>query len=255
VPYPSFRRLAPFVVAAVLVAVAAAQAAAAGSASPDTAAAALIERIIRAYGGQSKLDAVRAYRLEGRIVAVMQGREGPTVRLFARPNRLRVELHYANAPEMRILRGAQGWRGTPGAVEPASGPMLDAMVLQAARAGVPWILMERRNDTHVIDPLDLRGRRLLGLEITLAPGLTLRVYVNPATNHVEMSQGILERGPMRTAFETMYEDFRSVDGVLFAFREENYASGQHTGYTAIEKVEWNPKLQDTDFAPPGKPRT
>jgi hypothetical protein len=251
----SLRSVAAGLCVAALLAMAPRPAAAASSAAPDTAAAALIERIVRAYGGHGKLDKVHAYRLEGRIVAVQQGREGPTLRIFARPNRLRVELQYPDAPETRILDGTQGWRGAGGPVEAVSGPLLDAMALQAARAGVPWILMERKDDTQVVEALELRGRKLLGLECVLEPGLTLRVYVNPVTAHVEMSQGILERGRMRTAFETIYEDFRTVDGVLFAFREENYASGQHTGYTAIEKVEWNPKLHAADFAPPPKRRT
>lgn len=129
------------------------------------------------------------------------------------------------------------------------------MILQTARAGVPWVLMEHAASVHMIEPLNLRGRGLLCLEFALATGLTLRLHVDPATAHVEMSQGILERGTMGTAFETICEDFRSVDGVLFAFREENYASGKHTGSTAIEKVELNPKLHDDDFAPPAKRRT
>ncbi len=238
-----------------LVGVPAAQGGVEGSSAPDTAAAALVDRVLAAYGGREALEKIHAYRAEGRLVTVMREGEAPTIRLFARPNRLRVELRYPDAPETRILRGEQGWRGTGNTLDAAQGPMLDAMLLQAARAGIPWILMERAAEVHRIQPLHFRGRDLLGLELGLAPGLTLRAYVDPATNRVEMSQGILERGSMRTAFETIYADFRSIDGVWFAFREENYASGRQTGYTAMERVEWNPKLRDEDFAPPAKRRT
>jgi hypothetical protein len=44
-----------------------------------------------------------------------------------------------------------------------------------------------------------------------------------------------------TRFATQYEDFRTVEGVLFAFREQNYASGQHTGTTRVREVRFSPK--------------
>jgi len=211
---------------------------------------ALIAQVAKAYGGRAALEKVSAYRAEGRIVALAQRREGPTSRLFWRPGRLRVELRYPDAPETRIVDGTRGWRGDGGGMEPASGPMLDAMILQAARAGVPWVLIEHVRDARRIAPREHRGRMLLGIELQLGRGLTLRAYVDPATHRVERSEGRLTHGGMETTFETVYEDFRPVRGVLFAFREENYASGVHTGYTALERVEINPPCGRADFAPP-----
>lgn len=233
---------------------------AAGGAPADSldgiSAPALIDRVLHAYGGRAALDRIKAYRMEGRIEATLQGRAGPTLRLFGRPDRLRVELRYPESPELRILNGTHGWRGTGNSISGANGPMLDAMLLQAARAGIPWILLERPGDVRRIAPIDHRGRRLLGLEITLGEGLTLRMFIDPDNDHVLLSQGFLERGPMHTAFETAYGDFRTVDGVLVAFREENFASGQHTGDTTFTRIEWNPKLHVEDFAPPpGKNRS
>ena len=54
---------------------------------------------------------------------------------------------------------------------------------------------------------------------------------------------------MKTNFATDYADFRTVDGVLFAFREGNFASNQSTGDTVITRVTINPPLKDTDFRP------
>src|SRR5215831_3111341 len=71
----------------------------------------LIDRVVLAYGGRAALEGVRAYRMEGRVVAAQQKREGPTSRLFERPGRLRVELHYPDRPETRIVDGEHGWRG------------------------------------------------------------------------------------------------------------------------------------------------
>ena len=215
----------------------------------------LVARVVRAYGGRSALRHVRAYRAEGHIVALRQSREGPTLRLFQRPDRLRVELHYPQGPEIRIVAGTRGWRGPEGGLEPAGGPMLDAMLLQAARAAVPWILMDRVADLRRIAPREHRGRPLVGVETPVGEGLTLRAWIDPVTGRVEVSQGVLQHHGMSTLFETVYDDFRPVHGVLFAFREENYASGARTGYTAIERIELNPRVTPGDFAPaPAKGR-
>jgi hypothetical protein len=214
-----------------------------------------IEAVLAAYGGRAALAKVTAYRCDGRVAALMHPREGPTTRLFHRPDQLRVELRYAVKPETRIVDGTHGWRGDGDDVEPATGAMLDAMVLQAARAGVPWTLMERADSAHVIAALDDSSGALPGLELSLGDGRTLRVYVDPATHLVRHSVSLLDRGDMHTTFETVYDDYRKVGGVVFAFREQNWASGAHTADTQFEKVTLNPKLPPDAFAPKHPKRT
>jgi hypothetical protein len=218
-----------------------------GPASPRD----LIENVVGAYGGRAALDRIRSYRMLGRIMAVRQEKEGPMMRLFERPGRLRVELRYPDAAEVRIVNGARGWRSLGDEVpDEVTGPLLESMILQAARANVPWILIEHAAEARRAEPYELRGRRLEGVEIPIAANLTVRVYADPATWRVELSQGWLDHHGQKTQFETIYSDFRAVDGVLFAHREENYASGAHTGYTAIERVLLNPKTGAADFGPP-----
>jgi len=38
-------------------------------------------------------------------------------------------------------------------------------------------------------------------------------------------------------FETRYDDFRTVDGRLFAFKETNFASGTKTADIVLSKIE------------------
>ena len=93
------------------------------------------------------------------------------------------------------------------------------------------------------------GGKLQGLEIPLGEGLTLTVYVESATGRIVRSSGILEAPGMKTNFATDYIDFRTVDGVLFSFREANFASNQSTGDTVIARVTVNPPLTEADFRP------
>src|SRR5262249_14028031 len=73
---------------------------------------------------------------------------------------------------------------------------------------------------------------LRGIGVPLPSGLQLAVSVDPKTAHIVHSEGQLP-GPLR--FATDYRDFRTVDGVLFAFSESNFASGQKTGETRLTK--------------------
>lgn len=60
---------------------------------------------------------------------------------------------------------------------------------------------------------------------------------------------------MQTRFETTCEDFRTVDGVRFAFREQNCASGVHTGWTHVRTVTLHPRFVEGTFAPGAPSRT
>jgi hypothetical protein len=208
---------------------------------------ALIDRVLAAYGGKAALEKVKAYRMEGSVLSVMRG-SGPMVRLFARPARLKITLDYPEHLEVRILDGDKGWRSDgKGNLSPVDGFLLSSMALQAARSDIPWILEERRATARLLAPMD--GGKLQGLELPLGAGLTLTVYADTTTGRIVRSSGILEVPGMKTNFSADYSDFRTVDGVLFAFREANSASNQSTGDTVITKVTVNPPLTDKDFRP------
>lgn len=243
---PFFRRACAMVCATLLLA----PASKAAAASPPEVRA-LIARVTEAYGGRKALEGVRAYRVEGSVFSTMRHSDAPTIRVFARPAQLKVLIDYASGAEARLVDGRKGWRNEAGGpLEPVTGPMYAAMVLQAARAGVPWVLYEHADEAAFTDSLTQGDVLCVGLQLPLGEGLLLRAWIDPATHHVVRSQGLLEHGGMRTHFETVYADFRTVDGVTFAFREENFASGRQTGLTTITKVVVNPPLRADEFQPP-----
>jgi hypothetical protein len=52
-------------------------------------------------------------------------------------------------------------------------------------------------------------------------------------------------------FGTVYADFRTQDGRLYAAEEHHYAAGQSTGYTNIERIEFLDTLPESLYVPPG----
>ena len=210
----------------------------------------LIDRVLFAYGGD-KLDSVRTYRMEGIVAAKMRQTEGKMVRLFARPDRLYVDLAYKSKPERRFLDQSRGWRTDPqgGGIREVGGHLLKSMILQAARSNIPWILSERRKDAAQIPPLKVDDRMTIGIQVLLEPGLFLRLYADPKTARIVYSQAILNAETLKTHFETAYSDFKEVEGILFAHHEENWASGFHTGTTKIQKITINPDIKPKAFRP------
>lgn len=213
-----------------------------------------IARIVRAYGDPAKVEAVRAYRVEGELFVALRHESVPTTRVFARPDRFKTMIDYEGGIEARIVDGHEGWRMVAGGpLQEASGAMLFSMVLQAARCGVPWILLERETSTRSIAPRLENGVQLEGIEFDLGDGLVLRVWTNPRTHLVEVSQTAFRTPGSLAHFETFYSDFREVEGVKFAFHEENFASGVQTGVTTVKRLVVNPPLSPTEFTPPAPP--
>jgi hypothetical protein len=211
---------------------------------------ALIDSVLAAHGGVEALQRVTAYAMQGRIETANRPGGATTFRTFQRPDRLRIVIHYSRAVEVRILDGTHGWRReASGAYSQATGPTLAAMRLQAARADAPWILAEHRADARAIAPLDQKGHAYPGLAVAVGDGLELRIYLDPETHLVTVTESVMHTDDVDTAFRTVYADYRPVDGVLFPFREENFTSGQHMGSTFLSEVRVNPELGPTTFAP------
>src|SRR5437899_661914 len=118
----------------------------------------LVDKMVTAYGGAAALEKVAAIREEGKLEGTMRpGSLGPVVRTFARPSKLRVEVGEGpKFTEVRVLDGATGWRDG----KKVAGVSYEAMVLQAARLDLPWMLM--KNKTKLVDKgaVEHDGRQL-----------------------------------------------------------------------------------------------
>jgi hypothetical protein len=215
------------------------------AAAPPPEVTALVDRCVAAYGGAAALSRVVAVRQAGTVTSLLHpGQAAPLKRLAARGGRLRVEIGWSGEPEVRVVDGQVGWRGG----EPAGGPPLAAMVLQAARFDLPLRLKEglaRVEDRGVVE---LAGKRLRALALEVAPGLVVEADLDPATGRMLRSRGTASAGPA-LEFVTTYDDFRTVGGLLFAFREGNWANGVTTGETVLTSVELLSRLPEQAFRP------
>ncbi len=219
--------------------------------SQSTTAGAVIDSVMEAYGGRRALLAVRAYRLDGVLRAHVRKRNAEVVRIVRRPLDLDVMIRYPSGMEIRRNAAGGAWRGgSPHTLVPVQGPMRGAVVLQAARANLPWLLEEMRGRAR----LSRSASGFYVLEIPVEEGLLLIVFVDGATRRIVRSESVVKAGKREIRFQTQYSDFRKVKGVLFPFREETYVSNVHTGTTVVNRIRVNPPDEGLKLPiPPGHP--
>lgn len=198
----------------------------------------LVRKVVGAYGGKVGLSSVIVLRETGRVVSRRSGVEGEILRVYRYPGDLRVEIAYPGMEkEVRVLNGKNGWRRG----RRVSGPPFDAMALQAARLALPRNLLAAAGKIEDLGTVEREGKTLRVLSFPLGKEEAMRVEIDPATGRILRSAGLGGSGMESTAggieFVTEYGDFREVDGVLFAFREKNFAMGHHVGDTVLTRIE------------------
>jgi len=198
----------------------------------------IVENILQAYGGRAALEGVKSVKHSGTIQSYRLKKTGSLKRLFVVPGKLLVEMKYPDGPhEQRITTPEGAWRDG----RPASAPMHMAMELQTARFRLPLLLTQ-----HPVTILgEDKNKVHLGLKLTEVS--SLEVFVERKSWRIVRSVGLMAMGEMNIAFTTDYSDFRKVDGVLFAHREELTAMGMETGIAVLDRIEVNTETRPEDF--------
>lgn len=217
--------------------------------------AALVGRVIDAYGGREAIEGVRSFHLKGRIRAALRGKEG-SYELYAKQERkLFVEITYQDATaERRILNGDRGYRGTTTLpLEEVRGPRYLAMVYQykhltALNDIVKGAYRVRSRGADAAYSA-MRGREVEVLTFADSDGAVIDAYVDTGTFMIIKVAGHFKADGKETSLSAEFDDFRQVGGRLFPFRITNFAGGLKIGETTVERYEINPDIPDSLFTP------
>lgn len=208
--------------------------------------------IVAAYGGTEAVQRLDSYRIEGTTRSQMLGATGTLAREYRSPDRLKVVIDYPQKSEVRILDGDHAWRGAKTGVRPVEGPMRAAMDYQLLRSELPGVLLrnrERLTDGGLVEHEGGTHRMII---LKWSDAVEMRYWVEDGSSRITHVESTLTMGGRKVVFATAYEDFRNVDGVLFPFRETNYASGRHVADTVVERLITDPD-ELGPFMPPHPP--
>jgi len=196
-----------------------------------------VANTLEAYGGLEALSQVKVVKQTGYVHALIrhEGQKGKLVRFIEAPDRLRVEIAYPDGEtEVRVLDGQNAWRDG----QVVQGPAAEAMRGQLYRLDLPMLLHRHRE--RILDRGSARqgDREVSVLEIPFPSGLTLTIEIDSESHLILRSRVAFPVSPtFAMSFETVYSDFRKTGTILFPFREQNFAQGQHTADTELESIE------------------
>jgi hypothetical protein len=204
----------------------------------------ILDQLITSYGGEENLAKMDSMIQEWDMVAVMSKRQGTDIRSIQAPNKLRVDLHYPNKSETRILNGDNAYAifgdATPEAV---TGIQKDAMRLQLMRLYSPLMLRNKIRSVSLIEEGDLLALSLV------ESGVHAHYMVNKENWRIEKVAGTVTMNGNAVQFLTEYSDFAVVEGVLIHHSENKFAGGMNTAKLQLRKVTFDAPLDNPQFQP------
>lgn len=206
---------------------------------------ALLDEMVKVYGGEQNLSKMDQMVQEWALVARMGNRHGTDRRSVNLPVQLKVELTYPDKTESRILNGANGFTIFGDHPAQAAAPhQRDAMILQLMRMYSPLALRIRKKALTLAD----NGSELV---LTLSVhGVVSEYFVNKESRRIERVAGTLKINGNLMSFVTEYSDFKLVEGVLVHQREDKYAGTVNTAQLQLRNIEFDAVFEENFFDPP-----
>ena len=217
----------------------------------------LIERNTRAMGGAAAIEAVNSIEVNLHIADPDFEVDG-TYRA-TRPGRMRI---YILAGGKHIYTeafdGTRAWRwkGEGAAIEEESPKATAALRHGVELPGKLFGLHELRQRGHRVE---LTGRETVdgtnyyALRITLNDGYTTMLYVDPTSWLITRRRDVrplhVDVDPTPTTIESVFSDFRKVDGVLFPFSsvDTDLTTRKVLETVHVNSVKLNVQIEDAIF--------
>ncbi len=210
----------------------------------------LISKIIEAYGGKETIESIENVYAKGKINALMRKDKGEYYIYFKRNRKLRSEILYSRSPEIRILNGSRGWRGTgKGPLPEVSNNRYLAMAFQHKRLDLPYGLLTNAYKIKQAGSGFINGKNVSVLELTDSEGPQMKIYIDPEDFHIVKVSGYFSMGKSTTELSAEYSNFRTINGTPFPYKIINYAGGHKVGETIIEKYSINSDMDVSLFKP------
>jgi outer membrane lipoprotein-sorting protein len=224
---------------------------------PALTAAQIADRNAAARGGLKAWRAVNTMTVAGKLDA--GGKQDTQLRFVLkvkRPHKQHFELTFGGQTALQIFDGEKGWTYRPylgrSAPEPFS-PEEQRMSAAQDELDGPLIDYAAKGSRIVLEGTEMiEGKANYRLRLTTNKGVARHICVDGTTFLESRIEGNPRRfdGKMRSV-ETYLHDYRSVDGLMIPFVSETRVQGARASHDmTLEKVELNPRIEDSAFAKP-----
>lgn len=214
----------------------------------------LIEKNLQATGGRQKIEAVKAIRMTGKMVAP-QGMEIPMTMEYKEPGKLRSEATFQGMTMVQAFDGKDGWMINPMMGKKDPEKMSADDIKQAEEQLDSFNLLTKYKEKgHTIEYVgkeDIEGTPAYKLKLTRKNGDVSYIYLDSESYLMVKMNGKTKVQGQEIESDTTLGDYKAVDGVLYPHSIESQLKGM-PGKMVItfSKIEVNPVLDDSRFAMP-----
>ena len=211
----------------------------------------VLQRFIKAYGGFRDANALSSLSVQGSIL--QNGQTFDFLMRKKRPNSMRYRLSNESNSIITGYDGSQGWIRTKNNQE-VSIDLLDKEARRKIRyqsrfdSPLFYHLQKRENQIELIERISLDERSVLVLEVIEYDSEASRYYLDLETAHIVRVDHLGADGEL--SIQTLYRDYREVEGFPFAFEIETRVNGETKSLAKVNSIDVNPGIFSVYFAKP-----
>lgn len=217
----------------------------------------IIKKTIDARGGIEKIKAVQSERITGTFNA--QGVEGTLLLELQRPHKLYSEITVEGQKVLRVYDGkSAGWTVNPfmenKEVLQMSADELKGMPDESDTDGPLVDYQAKGSKVELLGKEEADGKTVYRLKITSKTGEVRSYLIDSGTFLTTKWEGFRKVQDHELSWECALSDYRDVQGLKFPFKIDQGSPGtDYRQILTVEKVEINPKIDETHFAKPAAP--
>jgi outer membrane lipoprotein-sorting protein len=215
----------------------------------------ILNKYYTAMGGVEKLRSIKTLKMTGNI-DIGPDMKAPFTVSMKDGNKMRFDMELQGMKMVQSLEGDSGWYIQPwgGKTDPErmSPDMIKDQKEQADFTGPLFDYKKKGNTVEFLGKEDMEGTDTYKLKVTKKSGDVSYIYLD-ATSYLQLketSKHKFEDKEIEAA--ALSSNYKSVDGIMFAFTMEQRASDDASQGQALnfETIEVNPKLDDSIFKMP-----
>lgn len=218
----------------------------------------IVAKVLAARGGLEKVKAVQAERITGTIY-FSPDLYGPFIAEFKRPGKMHNEVTIHDKTVVRTINGkGAGWVINPFAGKDAPEAMSDDEIKDARNESDfdgPLVDSKAKGMTIEFAGTEkIEGKDTYVLKVTHKDSTISNYYFDAKTYLLARWSGSDNINGEAVTRETLFHDYRGVNGLKFAFELVSNNPGTEVSQRiVVEKIEVDPQIEETHFDKPAAP--
>ena len=216
-----------------------------------------VTKFIEALGGKEKLAGLQTLKSKA-SVEVAPNMKAPITAYYVNNKSVRTEVELQGMKMIQVIDGDSGWYVQPfgGKKDPER---MDAEMVREGKdevdiLGPLYNYKEKGSTVELIGKEDMEGTETFKLKVTKKNADVEYIYLD-ATSYLQLKQTSKHKfKDKEVESETLFSNYKKVDGIMFAFTAESRQVGEAKGQEIIfDSIEVNPKIDNSIFRmpPPG----